>query len=434
MKTVYKFLVLSVMMAAVAVANTSLTFAQDDEAKTKLYTDFIACYKEQDKAKRDACYRLAKEYIDKYGNDTDDYIKFVKARYDKYLEVVKQEGLQATIGRFDSLLKNNQNPNPDEAFPLGREVLAIDQSLVVDVPIALAIIGFENASAKTPNTKYNNETINYAKMAIQQIEANKPSKTQSYGIWSFSYKTKEFPDGRNNALGWMNYIIGYIMYTHQNQKKEALPYLYKATQINSASKTNPAIYQLIANWYVDELLQLDKKRVEAIRAAGNQDTEETKQMLAVQRGLADRAVEAFAKAYHVAPTTPDAKAYRDSLLARAKELYGIRFENNMTGFDAYLASARNKALTDPTTAVTPVAEEPTTTTGSTTPSGATTLTSSSATPVATTPTRTSSGTSAAGTANGTSAAKTTATTPAKKTPAKTTTKTPAKKPVAKKKG
>jgi hypothetical protein len=431
MKTVYKFLVLSVMMAAVTVANTSLTFAQDDEAKTKLYTDFIACYKETDRAKRDACYRLAKEYIDKYGTDQDEYIKFVRARYALYEKTLKEESDRDRMNRFDAAIKNAQNVNADEAFAAGREVLAIRPDLI-DVPIVLASIGFDQAAAKTPNTRYNNDAINYAKMAIQQLEAGKPSATGNFGVYAYSYKTKEFPDGKNNALGWMNYIIGYIMYTHQNQKKEALPYLYKATQINSATKTNPAIYQLIGNWYVDELLRIDRDRLEKIKAAGNQDTEETKQMLALQRGLADRAVEAFAKAYHVAPTDPAAKAYRDSLLARAKELYGIRFENNMTGFDAYLATVRNKNLTDPTTAVTPIAEDPTTTTGSNTPSAATNLTSSTTPAAATTTARTSNATNGTSTTAATNGASTTkATTTTTKT---TTTKTPAKKPVAKKKG
>jgi tetratricopeptide (TPR) repeat protein len=381
MKTVYRFLVLSVMMAAFAVANTSLTFAQDEE-KTKLYTDFIACYKETDKAKRDACYALAKQYLDKFGTPEDEYVKFVKARYTAYEKALVAEEKAAKMKRFDDAVKNPQALNVDQAFSAGREVLTIEPDLI-DVPIALATIGFDQASAKTPNTRYVGDAINYAKTAIQKIEAGKPSVTGSYGVYAYSYKTKDFPDGKNNALGWMNYIVGYMMFNHQNQKKEAMPYFFKASQMNSATKTYPELYRQIGSWYVEEFIELDKKRVAAIAAAGNQDTEETKQMLALQKGLSDRALEAYAKAYHVAPTTPEGKVYRDSLLARTRELYGIRFENEMSGFDAYLATAKNKALTDPTVAVTPVVEAtPTTVTNSpgTTPAGGTTMNNTSTTP------------------------------------------------------
>src|SRR4051812_62834 len=166
MKTVYKFLVLGMLMIGFAIANTSTSFAQDDK-KTELYTKFTACYKETDRAKRDACYAIAKQYLDEFEKDADDPAKFVRKKYDAFVKIRDKEAL------FDRFNKAVQNPvNPDEAFSAGKEIIA-QQPELIDVPIVLASIGFDNASAKTPNDKYNGDTLSYARSVIQQLEGGK---------------------------------------------------------------------------------------------------------------------------------------------------------------------------------------------------------------------------------------------------------------------
>lgn len=418
MKTVYKVLGSGALAIAFAFSASTTSFAQDNPEKEKLYNDFVACYKETDPVKKDACYAIAKQYLDKFGTIQDEYTAFVQKRYDTYS---KDKAKGALFTRFNTATKSVETVNPDEAFASGREIYSQNPDLI-DVPIVLASIGFDNAVAKTPNDKYNGDTINYAKTVIQQLESGKTST--NYGANAYVYKNTAFPDTKSNTLGWMNYTIGYIMYNRQNMKKEALPYLYKATQFNSGTKANPQIYQLIGNFYVDEFIRLDKERTDKIAAAGNADTDETKALLALQKGYADRAVEAFARAHKVASSDPKDKAYKDSLLNRVKELYGIRFDNNMTGFDAYLASVSNRPLTDPTTAVVPVVEAAPATTSTNTPAGATSMTNTSVAPASTA--RTTGGTSTA--VNGS------ATTPAVKPAATTTTKKPAAKTPVKKKG
>jgi len=417
MKTVYKFLTLSVMMAAFVLANTSQSFAQDNPEKDDLYTKFTACYKDTDPAKRDACYAIAKQYLDKFGTIDDEYTTFVKKRYDAYAAAKKTSDLTK---RFDDSIKNAQSVNVDDAYASGKEIIAASPDLI-DVPIVLASIGFDNAAAKTPNDKYNNDAINYAKMAIQKIEAGKPSATGNFGAYAYAYKTDKFPDGKNNTLGWMNYTIGYIMFYRMNQKKDALPYLYKATTATSETRTNPEVYRTIGSWYVDEFIRLDADRVAKIKAAGDVDTDETKAILALQKGYADRAVEAYAKAYNIASNDPKDKAYKDSILNRVKELYAIRFNKDMTGFDAYMTSVKNKPFTDPTTAVVPVVEAtpPPTATTTNNPAVSTTVTNTAAASDTTSRART--------------AGSTAATTTAKPAATSTTPTTADKKPAPKKK-
>lgn len=431
MKTVYKFLTMGAMMATFAVAGVSSTFAQDQDRearKADLYTKFTNCYKETDKQKLADCYStVAKPYLDEFEKDNDQYGSFVRKKYDAYNKGITEGNI---ISRFEGDIKNPATVNADDAFLAAKDVLNLKPELSVDVPIVLASIGFDKAVANPPVDKFNNEAINYAMQAIQQIEAGKPSVTGSYGVFGYSYKNKDYADGKTNALGWMNYIIGYIKYNRMQQKKDALPYLYKASQLNSATKNIPDLYQAIGNYYVEEFVRLDKERLAKIEAAGKQDTDETKALLDLQRGYADRALEAFARAYKVTGNDAATAKYKDGLLGRAKELYGIRYDNNMSGFDAYLSSVTNKPFTDPTMTVAPI-QVATPTTTSSTPSMSTTMTTASPTNTATTARPTNSG---ASTSTATTKTPAPTTTKAATTAPKTTTKTPAKTTTTKKKG
>mgnify|MGYP006952627148 CR=1 FL=1 len=292
--------------------------------------------------------------------------------------------------------------------PTGRELLAKSPDLI-DVPIVLATIGFDNAALKTPNDRYNNDAINYARQAIQQMEAGKTSK--QYGAYAYSYNNKD------NAMGWMNYTIGYIMFNRMNQKKEALPYLYKATQHNGGAKNLPIIYQMIGDFYKEEYNRIDDQRTTIAKEAEADTNEETKkqkidkakELLALQKGYADRMIDAYARARANAAAD---KAYQDALYNTLKILYGVRFDGKTDGLDAYLSSTVSKPMPDPTSTVTPVAETSTT---------ATTSSTTTTTPATNGAGNGTKATNGAKTTNGTTAGTTNKTT------------TPAKKPVAAKK-
>jgi hypothetical protein len=185
----------------------------------------------------------------------------------------------------------------------------------------------------------------------------------------------------------MNYTVGFITYYRQGKdnpakKKEALPYFYKATQYNSLNKTNPFVYQTIGAWYLDEAIKIDTDRKAKITAAGDKDTDETLAMLANQKGYADRAIDAYARAYKFAKDDPkQKKEYTDNLYSRLKELYTFRYEGKIEGIDQFVATVQNKPMPDPTTAITPVKEE--------TPAATTTTstTNNGTTPAATAPTK-----------------------------------------------
>jgi hypothetical protein len=437
MKTIFRVLMLGIMMSTVSAISI---FAQDVceeiEAKQALYKQFTDNIPSNTARKtidqRKTAVQAGKQYIDKYGACADDkqIVDYLKANVPPMEKAIKDEEVNvakdALYSDFDKAVEGSKTA---DIFSTGKKILAQEPDFV-DVTLTLASAGFDQTVANPPVDTFNNDTITYAKMAIQQIEANKPSTTGDYGVKQFSYKTDKF-GGKENALGLMNYNIGYILYYRQGKdnpakKKEALPYLYKSTQYNAFSKTNPFVYQTMGAWYLDQAIRMDADRQAKITAAGDKDTDETLAMLGVQKGYADRAIDAYARAYSLAKADPKNQPYANGLYAKLKELYAFRYNGKTDGIDTFVASVMSKPLPDPTTEVTPVKEAATTTTtttGSTKSAAMTsddTSTSTASTTVMAKPTNTK-----------TSVTSGSVVTPNGKT---TTTKTPAKKPTPKKKG
>ena len=409
MKTIFRFLALGILMTVFSAVTVTSSFAQGGaDEKAALYKTYMDNYDKPEIAKIEIAIKAAKEYVEKFGaNAADkeqvDYFKTAVPELEKSIAAIKgkeeadqkAKATQALFTRFDTAIKGTGGKaNPSETYASGKEIVAGDPNFL-DVILVLGSVGFDQAVLPTPVDTYNEDTIQYAKMAIQKLEANTPSKTGNYGVLQYSYKNKDYPDGKANALGWMNYNIGYITYYRQGKdnpakKKEALPYFYKATQYTSFNQKNPFLYQTIGAWYLDEAIKIDKDRKVKITAAGDKDTDETLAMLAMQKGYADRAIDAYARAYKFAKDDKNSKKeYTDNLNARLKELYVFRYDGKTEGIDAYVATVQSKPLPDPTTAITPVKDEtpPPATTSTTTPpaAAATTPKPATSTPAATTP-------------------------------------------------
>jgi hypothetical protein len=428
---------LGILMTVFVAAGATTGYAQDVcaevEPKIALDKEFRDNY-DKDLAKQEIAVKAGKQYMEKYGacaadKDFVEYLKTAVPELEAGIAKAKQAVIdkenagkkKATLTRFDAAAKAK---NVSDVFTSGKEILNNESNfadVALDVNIALATAGFAQSLANPPVDTYNADTINYAKSAIQKIEGGKTSK--GFGVWSYNLKDPKYTDTKSYALGALNYIVGYVTYYREGKdnpekRKEALSYLYKSTQYNSFTKADPLVYRSIGAWYLDEAVKIDKQRSEAIKAAGGKDTEETLAMFALSKGYADRAIDAYARAYKVAKDDKtQQKSYVDELYTKLKDLYQFRFENT-NGIDAYVASVQSKPLPDPTTAVTPVKEEAPATT---TPVG---TTSTTETKPATTPTKPVSDTMTKP-----------ATTDVNSTTAATNTKAkPAKKPAPKKKG
>jgi len=407
MKTLFRVLALGTFLTAFS----ALTFAQEDLASQ------YAKFRTELKAKcgeRSAALATGKTILEKFADDKDnaDVIKYVR---EKTAAIEKEDPTCKRAAAYNDAVKAKDWA---KSFTVGKEIIAAegaDSGLGLDVMLDLVSIGFDRAAVDKVDT-FNAETLSLAKTALERVNANKPSSTKKYGAF-FPFNTKE------DTQSWLNYIIGWEMHNKMNQQKDALAYYYKATQVGSAKKNDTTIYTTIGKHYFDEAVNLDTKYRELRKANNNEDTDETKALLALARGTADRAADAFGRAYKIAAADPKLKQLQTTIGTTLSDLYKFRFnlaDAKQADVDKYVSDLVAKPMPDPSTAVTPVVEQ--VNTASTTSSTTTTTT-----PVS----NTTDTTKAATTTTNTTKAATTTTTTATTTKA---TPTPAKKPVTKKKG
>ena len=405
MKTLFRVLTLAVLLTAFS----TLSFAQDDLAT------LFERFKTEAKGKcgeRDAALATGKTIIEKFGSDelNKDVIDFVKKR----MATIEKEDPRCKLNaRYDTTYKAKDWAN---FFAVSKEIIAAegDSPLALDLLLTNVSVGFNLADRDKVDT-YNNDTLNWAKTALQKIQAGKASQTGKWGVFE--------PFGNKDAAqSWANFTIGYLMYNKLNQKNtEALSYFYKSTQVSNEKKNDTTIYTNIGTYFFNKAQELDTGYREARKTNNNEDNDETKRLLGLARGNADRAIDAFGRAYKIAAADPKKAELKTTIGKTLSDLYKFRFnlaDAKQPDIDKYVADLVAKPMPDPSTEVTPVVIE----------APATTTTTTSTTTTTTTPTTTTTSTTKEATKPTTTKETTTATTNTTKT------KTPAKKPAPKKKG
>ncbi len=379
MKTIFRYTNIGLLTLAIFAAGAMATFAQDDctdaAGQTTLYEAFLAKFPVKTIEGRKTHIELGKQFIEKYGSCETakvnvDYFKEQIPKWEAIVKKMEEEAIKnALLKRFDDSLKSK---NWDETYASGKEILTRYPAEFRVVKIVLASAGGEQAFKQ--NFKYNDDAVRFAKASIADLEANESFKVGDkvrYGLsdtgYNFEYKTKE------DALGWMNLYIGYILQVDKKDKTAAAPFLYKATQATSSEASkNPVSFELIGSYYFDEL----NKVVEKIQAAAKLQSEtdppevaqkkvdEIKALIAMSNGISERAMDAFARAYtlHKDPAT------KARMKQNVQDAYKVRYAKE-DGVDAWIASAVARPFVNPLTPVAPVSDpEPAkTTVGSDTP-------------------------------------------------------------------
>ena len=384
MKTIFRFL--GVVMV-LAVLGSAAIFAQDTpaapaapgpcdniEAREALEAKVRTNFDNKDYKIRQLAVDAGEEYIKTYGACEAQPIKDFIAYLNGYLpstkkwiaDTKKNSELAALFIRFDNALKNDavtKTGNWDEVYSVGKQILALDPENL-NILITLGSIGLDETAKNPRNTKYNNDTLNYARTSIQKI--NEGKTTNNFGVFQFSYAIKEnpkdpkskakMPESKDNALGWLNYTVGYVTYFDKGDKKGALPFLYKAAYNGVDTKKIPQVYGILGDFYFDEVKRLGEEiRVKTI-AAQNKPTDETNALIAQLKAYAERALDAYGRALNLVPANdPRQKVYRDGLSAQIDTIYNLRFQKP-DGRNEFVSAQIQKPLPDPTTVPTPIVE------------------------------------------------------------------------------
>ncbi len=390
MKTMFRVSVLGLLLfAVVAVANQD-AYAQDD--KTALYTKVTENY-DGDLSQRKIAVKAGREYLAKYGNDPEnqavvDWLKSAIPDIEEGIKddeerIRKAEERKARLNKFDTSYRAQKW---DAAFDAGEEILRAEPDFY-DVAIVLASRAYSEALGG--NNSHNDEAVKYSKLAIEKMKAGAKSKSGFYGGYDFQYKSdpKSDPNGkyvtdeqaRENALGWMNFHVGWIMFYRQNKKDAAIPYLYEATKYDSGSKEYEITYRAIGAWYVSKLGDILKERnalLEQRNAAAETEIpdaetrkaleEKIKELdakidaqIAMERGYADRAIDAYSRAYDALSKEDKASDYGKNTFARLQELHRLRYADKQemqtdAAINMNVAMINKKPMPDPTAEVEPI--------------------------------------------------------------------------------
>jgi len=313
-------------------------FCQSNDDCMAVYNKFLDNRKGPEIAKLQTAVNAGHEYLSKCsmlegGAQIRDYISKSLPNVEANLDF---ENLKVAVDAKDV----------EKSFAFGKKVLARSPDNV-DVMLALVRVGHYSTLGLSPSDKYNEDILRYAKTALEKL--------QDGGVSTTYFKTASCSDGRINAIGWMNYVIGDIMLYRLKDKKAALPYLYKSTQTGCATLTKSNTYQLIAASYYDDYQRLETDRLAKAKAAGDKDTDETRALFALEMAYVDRMMDASGRAYNHANSDANVdSAAKEDLLAKAKEYYAARHDNNSAGFDEWLKGLSSTPFPDPMSTVTPI--------------------------------------------------------------------------------
>jgi hypothetical protein len=314
------------ILALPAAAHTAI--AQDQcsvEGKNALYKTFTDNFKTaQDKA-----YDAAKKYLACPAENADEgqqkIIAYLKNFVTKYEAADKKSQFRIKL--------YNEKKYP-EAYALGKELLAAEPDNL-KVLVDLGANGYLVIPLNNPSL--NAEALDYAKRALQQLEAGK-----TIDDW-------QPLAGKDVAVAYLNYTIGAL--SLEKDPAGALKNLIKAAQFETPLKKSPYTYAYIAGAYETGPYKVQSEDYKA-KYPGKDETPESKLALANINQIVDRMIDGYARAV--------ALAANDSNFAQPKIVwneslttwYKYRNNNATTGMDQLVAGILSKPLPPEPTPIT----------------------------------------------------------------------------------
>lgn len=327
-----------VLLAAPVFAQTPSQGECTEEGKAALYTGFTT-FRTTDPTK---AYEAGKKYL-ACSQQEDQYTAYLK----KWVTAYEKESRKL---KLQPLLYNDKKYA--EAFALGKEILA-DEPDNLRVLTDLGYGGYL-ATVTSKNESFNNESLGYARKAIQLIESGKTLEN-----WS-PFKSKE------DALAYLYNAIGRL--TLKNNSPETLTSLIKAARFDADVKKDPWIYYFIGAAYESgpyAKLSADYKK----NFEGKDESPESKLALANIHQVIDRMIDAYARAVALAGTDPKYQATKNDWMESLSTWYKFRHDQSDAGLKEMVASIISKPL--------PPEPAPLTTLPATAPTSTTTPTSGS---------------------------------------------------------
>ena len=308
------------LAALLAVAGASMGAGQfalvaqetDDPVKIQIYQRFRDNYQRNP----DAAYQAARDYLQKYQKDKDQYTDYLS----KWVAAYERDDRKRQLGGYI----NQKNFN--EAYKAGAKILA-DEPDYLRAQIDLGYAGYLAASNK--DESHNAEAIGYAKKAIAAIEGGKaPSEWAPF-------------KGKDDTLAYLNYAVGFM--TLKTNPDQAIDSLLKAASYESDIRKTASTYYFLAVAYESGPYKTLSTSYQT-NFANKPETPESKAALDKLGVLMDRIIDAYARAINTAGTDPKTEQSRKDWLVPLTNYYKFRNNNTDTGLTQFIANAMQKPL------------------------------------------------------------------------------------------
>jgi hypothetical protein len=328
MRRTIKLVTIAAMLAVFAAPALAQSKECNDENKAAWYDTFLKNFKGEPPQQKIA-YDAAKLYLTSCPEDPAD----AQAAYMKNKFVIPYEKLKGDADVAKQLEDAVKNAKYAEEMRLGKLVLVTDPDNV-KVYIILGVVGLNDPALLS-------DSAQYAKKAIEMVEANKPFAPL-------------FDGSRDKALAQLNYAIAKA--NLGSAPTDALPYLIKAARYNSDLKKNPQTFLEIGTAYEKGPRAKLTEEYEA-KYKGHDETPESRLVAANINQMIDAQIDALARGVAVATVAADKKALLDELTT----LYKYRNKSD-AGLDQLVAGILAKPLPD---VPAPITSLPTSTPGTT---------------------------------------------------------------------
>lgn len=311
-----RFVVAALMAFALVALGSrqSVVLAQetDDRVKIEIYKRFV----DNRVPNPTAAYQAARDYLQKYQKDKDQYVDYLTKWVTLYERVERKNQLPVLINE----------KNFAEAYRTGAKILA-DEPDYLRAQIDLGYAGYLAASAK--NETYNNDALAYAKKAIQSIESGKvPTEWAPF-------------KGKDDTLAYLNYAVGFL--TLKTSPEQAIDSLLKAARYESDIRKTPSTYYFLAVAYESGPYKTMSTAYQT-QFANKPETPESKAALEKLNVVMDRIIDAYARAIATAGADPKTEQSRKEWLASVSTYYKFRHEGSDAGLTELVAASMQKPL------------------------------------------------------------------------------------------
>lgn len=296
----------------------------DDEQKVKTYKQFV----DNRVPNPGVAYQAARDYMQRYGKEDDQYTRYLKAWINAYEEDERARRLTAErADREQQLLGSFSEKNYARAYGLAKDVLA-DNPNNLRVLIALGY-GAVAASTETRNETFNAEAAKHAAKAITLIGSGKTPE-----IWA-PFK------GKDDVLGSLHYALGF--YSLKTNPEAAIPSFITAAQVDADRRNAPSTYYYLAAAYQSGPYK--KLSEDYTRRFGNQpETPESKAALEGINKVMDKMIDAYARAVSLAGTNPQHQTAKTQWMTQLTNFYKFRHQNSDAGLTEFIANVLKTPL------------------------------------------------------------------------------------------